>query len=401
MVISVKLIKFFKHSTIVLCVLWCSVSQSQDFKQYSASTIDSIYKYYSAEQLPLFREHYPFDESYRADYLGTDANRSKHYSYLWPFSGVLSAQVARYELDKAPLTKQHIEDHVLEGLNQYYDKRTPHAYASYINTADLSDRFYDDNIWIGIDFVDLYTLTNNKVYLEKAREIWTFIESGIDDKLGGGIYWCEQRKESKNTCSNAPGSVLALKLYQATKETKFLEQGKELYHWTKEHLQDKNDYVYYDNINLQGRVDKTKYSYNSGQMIQAASLLYVITGEQEYLEDAEKLAKASYDFFFETYQDSDFPRLKPGNLWFHAIMLRGFVELYHVNGNPHYLNTFRQNMEFAWQYMRDSNGLFDTDWSLQRPNRRKWLLNQFAMVEMYARLASTIDDAKSIKSFLK
>lgn len=185
-----------------------------------------------------------------------------------------------------------------------------------------------------------------------------------------------------------------MKLYQATSEDRFLKQGKELYHWTKEHLQDRRDYLYYDNINLQGHVDKTKYSYNSGQMIQAASLLYMITGAQEYVEDAQRVAAASYDFFFETYGDTDFPRLKQGNLWFHAIMLRGFVDLYHIDGNADYLLTFRKNMEFAWQYMRDSQGLFDTDWSLQQQSRRKWVLNQFAMVEMQARLATTLNGVK-------
>ncbi|SFS92914.1 glycoside hydrolase family 76 protein [Sphingobacterium wenxiniae] len=380
-----------KPIILLVCVLWSLYGYSQDFKQYSSSTLDSIYKYYGVGSLQLFREHYPFDENYKADYLVTDAEGVNIYSYLWPFSGGLSAQVARYELESDVEIKEHIEKHVLIGLGNYYDMREPFAYASYINTAKTSDRFYDDNIWIGIDFVDMYMLTGDETYLEKGRAIWTFIESGTDDKLGGGIYWCEQRKESKNTCSNAPGSVLALKLYQATKENKFLEKGKALYHWTQEHLQDTVDHLYYDNINLQGYVDKTKYSYNSGQMIQAASLLYLITGKQEYKEDAQRVASASYDFFFDTYHDTDYPRFKSGNLWFNAIMLRGFIELYHIDGNADYLHTFCKNMEFAWQYMRDGQGLFDTDWSLQQRGGKKWLLNQFAMVEMQARLAATLD----------
>ena len=47
--------------------------------------------------------------------------------------------------------------------------------------------------------------------------------------MGGGIYWCEQKKESKNTCSNAPGSVLALKLFKATNDSSYFEKGKKLY----------------------------------------------------------------------------------------------------------------------------------------------------------------------------
>lgn len=380
----------FKYSMMLWFVLWCSVSKGQNLKQYGASTMDSIYKYYASAQLPLFREHYPQDENYRADYLGTDAKRTNKYSYLWPFSGVISAQVALYELDRTQQKRQHIDQYVLQGLKHYYDKRTPPAYASYINTAEQSDRFYDDNIWIGIDFVDLYLLTNEEGYLDNAKEIWTFIESGTDDKLGGGIYWCEQRKESKNTCSNAPGSVFALKLYQATQDLRFLKHGKALYHWTKENLQDRVDHLYFDNIHLDGQVDKTKYSYNSGQMIQAAALLYSLTGEDQYLEDAKQVATASHEFFF-SQGDGHIPLLRGDNVWFHAVMLRGFIELYHLDGDRSYLDLFKQNMEFAWAHMRDKNGLFGSDWTLKRPSTRKWLLNQFAMVEMFARLSSVYE----------
>lgn len=103
-------------------------------------------------------------------------------------------------------------------------------------------------------------LTKEPKYLQKAQLIWNFIESGTDDNLGGGIYWCEQRKESKNTCSNAPGSVFALKLFEATKDSAYFVKGQRLYEWTQTNLQDSTDYLYFDNINLNGKVDKAKFA---------------------------------------------------------------------------------------------------------------------------------------------
>jgi len=99
--------------------------------------------------------------------------------------------------------------------------------------------------------------------------------------LSGGIYWCEQKKESKNTCSNAPGSVLALKLYEATKDTAFLNWGVRIYNWTKTNLQDTTDYLYFDNKNLSGKIGRQKYTYNSGQMLQATALLYKLTCQKK------------------------------------------------------------------------------------------------------------------------
>lgn len=47
-------------------------------------------------------------------------------------------------------------------------------------------------------------------------------------------------------------------------------------------LQDSTDYLYFDNISLDGKIDKSKYAYNSGQMMQAATLLYQLTGRSHF-----------------------------------------------------------------------------------------------------------------------
>lgn len=60
-----------------------------------------------------------------------------------------------------------------------------------------------------------------------------------------------------------------MKLFKLTKDAKYLEQAKKTYQWTRDNLCDPSDFVYWDNKNLQGKVDPTKYTYNSGQMIQA------------------------------------------------------------------------------------------------------------------------------------
>ena len=210
------------------------------------ATLDSIYAHYGVAENRLLRENYPFNVDYTASYLASaDQARPNPYSYLWPFSGTLSAVNAILEADAS--YRSVLDGRVLPGLAQYLDTtRMPAAYASYINTAPASDRFYDDNVWLGIDFCDIYEATGDKKYLAEAEMIWKFIESGTDDVLGGGIYWCEQQKHSKNTCSNAPGTVYALKLYAATGDERYLARGKALYAWTKEHLLDPEDGLYFD-----------------------------------------------------------------------------------------------------------------------------------------------------------
>jgi len=375
-----------------LCYLTTQAQVKKDqFSERAQKTLDVVYNKYGGAENKLLIEKYPFDENFKADYLNNNeqAGQQKKYAYLWPFSGSFSAVNALMELSKDKADHQKVLDQkVLVGLREYRDEqRVPVGYASYINSAPASDRFYDDNIWLGIDFTDSYIQTKKADYLKYAKEIWAFVKSGEDNKLGGGIYWCEQKKESKNTCSNAPAAVFALKLFEATNQKDYLNEGRRLYEWTKAGLQDPDDKLYWDNIHLNGKVDKAKYSYNSGQMLQAAALLYKLTKEKKYLIDAQQLAEACLSYFFQTRDGIDFPVLKNSNVWFHAVMMRGYISLFEQDGNRKYMDIFAKNLDLAWHKMRDQDGLFDADWTLEKPKKSKWLLDQCAFVEMYGRLA--------------
>ncbi|UXD69667.1 glycoside hydrolase family 76 protein [Sphingobacterium faecium] len=386
-----KLFSFCAVLMIQLCIIPLYAQEKVPFDLAASQTMKRIYQFFGNSENQLLLEKYPFDENFKADYLNNSeqAAQQKKYAYLWPFSGSFSAVNALMELPKQKKEYQKILDKkVLIGLHVYRDeKRLPIGYASYLNTAAASDRFYDDNIWLGIDFTDSYLYTKKDVYLTKAKEIWTFVKSGEDSLLGGGIYWCEQKKESKNTCSNAPASVFALKLFEATKDSVYFLEGKRLYHWTKEKLEDPTDGLYWDNMGLNRHVDKAKYSYNSGQMLQAAALLYRLTKENQYLIDAQKLAEACYSYFFQDFSGPEFKLLKNSNLWFHAVMMRGFISLFEQDQNPKYITVFAKNLHYAWQNMRDEKGLFYADWTLKNRKEKKDLLDQCAFVEMYARLA--------------
>lgn len=377
--------------------LSCYLDNTKDIKtntnlEKATITLDSLYKHYSVPGTCLLRENYPFDENYRATYLTAEeqANGINKYSYLWAYSGVFSAVNTMLEVTKDKSYHLLLDSCLLVGLEEYFDEtRYPPAYSSYINQAQGSDRYYDDNIWIGINFIDLYRLTNDSGYLKKAKIIWEFVRSGIDEKTGEGIYWCEQKKESKNCCSNAPASVFAFKLFEATGDTLFFHQGKELYEWTKKNLQDSIDMLYFDRIMMDGKINKAKYPYNSGQMMQSAALQYKLTKDPAYLKEAQEIAKSSHNYFFSDFTTNNNMKtklFKDGNIWFYAIMLRGFVELYQLDHNKAYINTFLQVLDYAWIGSRNTKGLFNTDLSRNTQNNRKWLLTQAAMVEMYSRL---------------
>lgn len=392
-----KPLLFFLDLLCVATLTGCVSSKQVDVNpnlERAQQTLDSLYTHYSVDNTCLLRENHPFDDKHTVTYLASEeqANTPNLYSYLWPYSGTFSAVNALFETTQDKKYHQLLDERVLPGLNEYFDTaRTPNAYSSYVKSAPASDRFYDDNVWLGIDFTDTYQLTKDKKYLDKAAMIWNFIESGTDDLLGGGIYWCEQKKESKNTCSNAPGSVFALKLFKATNDSTYLKKGKALYDWTKKHLQDSTDYLYFDNVRLDGKIGKAKFAYNSGQMMQSAALLYQLTDNPVYLEEAQNIAKECYNYFFtdfNTNSGESFKMIKKGDVWFTAVMLRGFIELYHLDKNKTYIDAFDKSLSYAWENARDEKGLFHTDLSGNNKDDKKWLLTQAAIVEMYGRLAA-------------
>lgn len=353
--------------------------------------LNNVLQLYAVPKHELLSETYPVNPNRRVDYLaeGTVQKQNQEVSFLWPFSGVLSGVVTLYNVTGEQKYLDILEKKLLLGLGKYFDtSRQPEGYQSYPVFAGYSDRFYDDNVWLALDFCTLYAVTQNEKYLDKALEIYEFIYSGWDDKLNGGIYWCEQKKTSKNACSNAPAAVLGAKMYQLTQDEKYLSQAIETYNWTKSNLMDPVDFVYWDNVSLNCNIDKRKYTYNSGQMIEAGVLLYQITNDKKYLTDAQKTASGAYEHFIEIKPLSigETP-FYPNSPWFNTIFFRGLKALYKVDGNKKYVQTMFTNAHHAWSNTTDNNNLLGNTWNRKSPQRYKWLLDNACMIELFVQLA--------------
>lgn len=356
------------------------------------SILYNVIDLYAVSDHGLLSETYPINPNHRVDYLaeGSVQKKEQEVSFLWPYSGIISGTISLYETTNNNKYFLLLEQQLLPGLELYWDtSRKPYSYQSYPMFAGHSDRFYDDNVWIALDFCTLYEITQDNQYLERAEELYEFIYSGWSDELGGGIFWCEQKRQSKNTCSNAPGAVLGVRLYEATNDASYLQRAIETYAWTKDNLMDKEDGVYWDNMSLSGELDKRKYTYNSGQMIEAGVLLYKQTKNDEYLSDAQKTALGTHNFFTKEVETVDGEKLFYSNLpWFNVILFRGLKALYLVDNNSEYIDTIKENAYYAWNHTRDSNGLLGNSWNERNEEQYKWLLDNVSMIELFSQFAS-------------
>ena len=84
-------------------------------------------------------------------------------------------------------------------------------------------------------------------------------------------------------------------------------------------------------------------------------------------------------------------RILPDTPWFNAVLLRGYLALYQVDPahDPLYLQNMKANLEYAWKHARAADSSFSPDWTGRKDlsNNVRWLLDQAAMVELYALLA--------------
>lgn len=296
-----------------------------------------------------------------------------------------------------------MDNRMLKSINQFItNEASISAYAVY--PANGNQRFYDDNAWIGLDMIDLYLLSNKmkSQYLEKAVLVWEYLRKGTDNIAGGGIHWREiPPTSSKHTCSTAPGAVLAAKLYMATGEEKYLQNAIELYDWLKNTLQDPADFLYWDNAREENGniiIEKNKYSYNAGQPMQAAVLLFKITDDHSYLKDAQDIARNAYRRWCREYYSPPLKesiRLISGHTWFNTILFRGFIELYKAEielygkADRTYITAYEKSLSHAWlSPCRQSTNLLNDDFSGVSSQASWDILFQGACVEMLARLAS-------------
>lgn len=347
-----------KILTLLALTLVFQLAGGQELQKGKADKLDlinaNIDKYFYQQKTGLYVEN---------------TGKTEHpFSYLWPLCALIQAA---NEIEA--VKHQAYMPKVLKAIEQYYNPKAPApGYQALPYQFKKDTRFYDDNQWIAIACLDAYNRTKNKAYLAQAELIYTFMMTGYDTQAGGGLYWEEGKLDSKNTCANGPGIIVALRLFETTKDKGYLESALKIYDWTNKHLRSPKALLY-DAIKIPSlKIDSALYTYNTGTMLQSNVLLYKLTNDKKYLDEAYLIAKSAKAHFFKN------GRL-PREYWFNAVMLRGFVELYQLDKDKGWVDFFVEDANRVWQTETDENGLLG-----RKPEKR--LIDQAAMLEIFATL---------------
>lgn len=230
--------------------------------------------------------------------------------------------------------------------------------------------FYDDMEWNALTMLRLYDITKDEKYLTTVKQLWADIETGWNDKAGGGIAWVKYQLYSKNACSNGPAAIIAARLYQLTKDEAYKQWALDIYDWEKNTLYNQSTGAVYDNINGDtGAVADFSLTYNQGTFIGAAVELYKITGNIVYINDAQKAANFTIIKLIDTSNNILRDEGNGDNGLFKGIFMRYFLQLILTDGvdpsfKNKYVTFFNNNADVLWRKgCYKENLLFGTSWN--------------------------------------
>ena len=316
----------------------------------------------------------------------------KDRAYLWDLGVLLASTIAASKAMPAEFDADL--QRLWESLDQYWS-RTQSVW-SYPASKGGTEVYYDDNEWVGISLCEAYSNTHQSRYLERAKQVFEFLKTGEDEQLGGGIYWIFQPRNSKNTCSNAPAAVFALRLYQITHSSEYLEFAKRIVAWTNRTLRDPKDGLFWDNIVItsptakEKHIEKTKWSYNSALMIRANYLLATITRDNRYLDEAMHIAESAVRYWYKpeepfTKDDASFGHL----------LCESLFDLKSVGKQGlQFAKLADQRAHWALENCKDENGWYGKRWTGKPVGPSRQLLWQASMARLHW---TTLEFEASIK----
>ena len=304
-----------------------------------------------------------------------DDNQRPVVATVWPQGQTLAAA-----LDLAAVTRDYRQANAILASLEQYQLEGAYNPGVFRGLPD-KHRLLDDNLWLGLDFLQAYAQTGDRVYLEKAAGLYDFLEANRHP--GGGLHWGEaETPPSRNAVSNLPAVEYGIRLYQATHDPKYLAMAKDSDAFVEKYLRSPAGLIW-DNVSDAGNVDRTLYSYNQGTAVRADVLLFQQTHEQKYLDRATATAKAAVEYYGQ--QD----RLWKQPPVFNAIFFRSLLALDVVAPNPAYRGALAGYLERAWTQARSPSGLFQGGGIGQYQKGGMQTLDQAAFIQMFALQAMT------------
>jgi predicted alpha-1,6-mannanase (GH76 family) len=241
-------------------------------------------------------------------------------------------------------------------------------------TANIAKRFlinkyYDDEGWWALAWIDAYDLTGDSRYLTAAGAIFNDMTTGWDDTCGGGLWWTRDRTY-KNAIPNELFLSVAAKLANRSKGTQrkeYLEWADREWNWLQHSAMVEDDHLFSDGLDSECHDNhRRKWSYNQGVVLGGLAELSRIPGHSGVLRQAETIADAALLRFSDEngiLHESCEPTCSGDGTQFKGIFIRNLAQLSQRSNNPRYAKFICTNADSLVENAQLPDHSFGLIWS--------------------------------------
>ena len=250
------------------------------------------------------------------------------------------------------------------------------------------DGWNDDIGWFTLALIRGYQITGTQNFLDQAKYGFDFAFSrGWDTQYNGGGIWEEQPEDvakenppgtpGKEALSNDSLGKVAALIFQSTQDQDYLAKAEQIYGWVRSNLFDTDSGLVKTKVDESGNVDGSSAAYNQGTFLDFANLMWKITWNSTYYDDAQKaldygksnIANSNGIFsnsasYLHTWADE---------------MARGAGNFVSDNGLwDTYFDWFNTNANAILSNRRSDKGITWNGWDEATPNDDSLITNAFA-----------------------
>jgi predicted alpha-1,6-mannanase (GH76 family) len=244
------------------------------------------------------------------------------------------------------------------------------TYAANVQSRVLINKFYDDEGWWALAWIDAYDLTGNPDYLHAAGVIFDDMTSGWDNACGGGIWWTRDR-DYKNAIANelflSVAAHLANRATIPAQQAGYVTWAQREWKWFQHTGMIERDHLISDGLDAQCQDNhKTKWTYNQGVVLGALAELSRLPGQTEVLHDAHLIADAAVLQLTDTngvLHESCEPKCSGDGAQFKGIFVRNLAELNARSPDSRYTKFMVANAESLLNHSQGPDHSFGVVWS--------------------------------------
>ena len=238
------------------------------------------------------------------------------------------------------------------------------------------NKYYDDEGWWALAWIDAFDLTGDQRYLSIAKSIFADMANGWDDTCGGGIWWSKYRRYKNAIANELFFSVAAhLANRDSSSSTQYLDWANREWKWFAGSGMINAQGLINDGLGTRtGRTSATEcknngqatWSYNQGVVLGGLTELAQLNPDPSLPQTAQKIATAAITNLVDTnggMHDPCEPNCGADGPQFKGIFVRNLVVLYGQDPQEAYKSFINTNANSIWTHAQGTNFRFGQVWS--------------------------------------